>query len=248
MEMRNESPPLWIKDGMELNAMSSSRNLLCKAKVTHGPYKDLDEKWKVILQFFEEDYNDERQIVMEEEVVECSYCSPISNNKAAPCHLSHDEARKRAIEHLHIMDSHKNYYAPELLEKAVDTVGFPYGSQDVMRKVHEMTAHAELLEAASAWDVGPGTFKVTKGMKIRRFWYDGLAYDGHVASTTTSEQFIDGKWQAVYTIEYENTDSDLFTEQEVRMRRYPKPEMSSVLGHKFAFLELFCGACKKQSI
>lgn len=146
------------------------------------------------------------------------------------------------------MDSHKNYYAPELLEKAVDTVGFPYGSQDVMRKVHEMTAHAELLEAASAWDVGPGTFKVTKGMKIRRFWYDGLAYDGHVASTTTSEQFIDGKWQAVYTIEYENTDSDLFTEQEVRMRRYPKPEMPSVLGRKFAFLELFCGACKKQSI
>jgi hypothetical protein len=39
-------------------------------------------------------------------------------------------------------------------------------------------------------------------------------------------------------------------DQEVCMQCYPKPEMTSVLGHKFASLELFYGAYmyKKQGI
>lgn len=250
-EIRNNSPPSWIKEGMELHAVSSSRELPRKGKVTHGPYEDFDKKWKVLLQFPEDNNDHERRILMEEEVVECCYCSqtcPVTQPLGCESvlgHLSNEEARQRATKYLRMMTSGKEYYAPELLEKAIDSAGFPFGLQDVMRKVHEMADHAKLLDAASEWDKGPGTFKVKTGMNIRRCWYDGLAYNGHVASAKPSEQFIDEKWQAAYAIEYDNGESDLFTEQEVRMRRYPRPEMPSVLGRKFNFLELFSGARSK---
>ena len=79
-------------------------------------------------------------------------------------HLSDVEARQRATKLMQVIISKAEYYTPELLEKAIDSVGFPYGLQDVMRKVQEMVKHAELLEADREWDKGPGTFKLTKGM------------------------------------------------------------------------------------
>lgn len=244
-KMRNDSPPSWIKEGVELHAITSSRELPRKGKVAQGPFKGFDKKWKVLLQFPEES-KDERKILEEEEVVECRCCS-----QACPAelgHLSDVEARQRATKLMKVIISKQEYYTPELLERAIDSVKFPYGLNDVIRKVQEMVKHAQLLEADREWDKGPGMFKLTKGMTIRKCWYNGFAYDGQVVSTKPTQEFIDGRWQATYAIAYDNDEgSDLLTEQEIRMHRYPKPEMPSVLGRKFCFLELFSGERGKVS-
>lgn len=152
----------------------------------------------------------------------------------------HAAAREKAITNLQLLSSQK--YSLELINFAIEKVGYPYGLQDILREVQIEWDHAQLVGKFSKCEEELESFKVKKGMQIRQYWYDGKAYDGYVKTGKPETDFVEGKKEQVYEIEYDDGTKDLMTKQELRMHRHPKPEMPKILGRKFHFLELFSGA------
>ena len=154
-------------------------------------------------------------------------------------HENDKAARDSAIASLQVFP---NNHSLERIHRALDQVGYPYRISEVMLEIQTQLEHDEMVARFNTRNAERESFKITKDLQIRRYCNQGISYDGWVVDETPREEIIDGKWvQDAYHIIYDVGTTDILTEAEVRMYRFPKPEMQSFIGRKFQFLELFSG-------
>lgn len=151
------------------------------------------------------------------------------------------EARDRTVRLLNMMP---NEYPPGLMDMALESVGYPYGLQDVMHEIQKHELQAQLEECCSLRQEEVGPFKVKKDMDILEPCKGDL-WEGRVLHEKPKRVKRDGKMVEVWDVEYEDESIWQRDEEQLRKYRFPRPGIAPCAGRNLQFLEVFAGTLRQ---
>jgi len=102
-----------------------------------------------------------------------------------------------------LLDLMPQSYPPRLVGLALESVGYPYGVQDVMHEISKCLAQAQLEECFNKREEEKEPFKVTKDMQILEA-YKGDLWEGRVIHEKPKLVYRNGKMVNVWEVEYED--------------------------------------------
>lgn len=129
-------------------------------------------------------------------------------------------------------------HSPEIIEKALDFVGPPYGQNDIMEYLNSAVPMTN-----AVWWEEPNHFSVEIGMTVRRIHEANKkpAFGTVMEKVKDKVENAEQELVQVWRVSYPDGDSEELEEWQLRLYRYPGPILPPCLGRKFNCLELFAG-------